>query len=225
MAEAVALGCGGGFERAGDHGLNHHVARRQRLSELAVLVHHAREERLIERTPVDADADRLLILDGALDHDAEVRIVFASDGNIAGIDAVLGESARSGGIFLEQDVAVVVKVSNDRHAQAALFKALDDVRNGCRGVFIVDRDANQLGAGESERGDLVDCALNVGRIGVGHRLDDDGNFPADSDVADADGWSFSAGDFCHVSSLPKSSSQFVVHSSQRTTKSKQQTAS
>ena len=59
----------------------------------------------------------------------------------------------------------------------------------------------------------------------GHRLDDDGNFPADSDVADADGWSFSAGDFCHVSSLPKSSSQFVVHSSQRTTKSKQQTAS
>ena len=194
VAEAVALGGSGGLERAGDHGLNHHVARGQRLRQLAVLVHHARQQTLIKRSPVDADADRLVILDGALDHDAEVRIVFAPDRNVAGIDAVLGEGARSGRIFLEQDVAVVMKVADDRHAQAALFESFNNVRNGCRGVFIVDRDANQLGAGESERRNLGNCGLYVGRIGVGHRLDDDGNFPADSDVADADGWSFSAGE-------------------------------
>ena len=102
VAEAVALGGGGGVERADDHRFHHHVAGGQRLGELAVLVHHAREQGLIERAPVDADADRLLVLDGALDHGAEVVVVLAADGDVAGIDAVLGESARGGGIFLEQ---------------------------------------------------------------------------------------------------------------------------
>ena len=202
MAESVALGGSGGFERAGDHGFDHHVARGQRLRQLAVLVHHARQQRLIERAPVDADADWLVILDGAFDHDAEVRVVFAADGNVAGIDAVLGERARSCGIFLEQDVAVVMKIADDRHAQAALFETFNDVRNGCCCVFVVDRDANQFRAGERERCNLFNGALNVGCVGVGHRLDDDGNFPADADVADADSWSFSALNLRHNSSLP-----------------------
>ena len=63
---------------------------------LAVLVHHAGQQRLIERAPVDADAHRLLVLDRALDHDLKVVVVFLADGGVAGIDAVLGERARSG---------------------------------------------------------------------------------------------------------------------------------
>ncbi len=37
-----------------------------------------------------ADADGLLVLDGDLDHGAEVVVVFAADGAVAGVDAVLG---------------------------------------------------------------------------------------------------------------------------------------
>src|ERR1700722_5386639 len=95
-----------------------------------------------------------------------------------------------------------MKIADDRHAQAALFKTVDDVRNGCCRVFVVDCDANQLRASERERCDLFNGSLNVGCVGVGHRLDDDGNFPADSDVADADSWSFSALNLRHASILP-----------------------
>ena len=61
-----------------------------------------------------------------------------------------------------------MKIANDRHAQAAFFETFDDGRNSGSGVFIVDRDANQLGAGESERCNLFNGRLRVRRIGVGH---------------------------------------------------------
>ena len=155
-------------------------------------VHHAGEQRLIERAPVDADADGLLILDGALDHDLEVVVVLLADGGVAGIDAVLGKGAGGGGIFLEQEVAVVVEVADDGHAEAALVEAFDDVGDGGCGVFVVDGDAHDLRAGEGEGRDLLDGAGDVGRVGVGHGLDDDRDLPADANVADFDRGGFSA---------------------------------
>ena len=169
---------------------------------LAVLVHHAGEKRLIERAPVDADADGLLVLDRALDHDLEVVVVFLADGRVAGIDAVLGQGARRGGIFLEQDVAVVVEVADDGDADAALVEAFDDGGNGGGGVFVVDGDADDLRAGEGQGCNLVDGALDVGGVGVGHRLDDDRDFPADADLPDLDGRRLPALNLRHVSSLP-----------------------
>ncbi len=133
---------------------------------LAVLVHHARQQRLIERAPVDADAHRLVILDRALHHGAEVVVVFAADRNVAGIDAVLGQRARRGGIFLEQDVAVVVKIADDRHAQAALLETFNDVRNGGRSVFVVHRDANELRAGKGQRRNLFNGAIATSAVSV-----------------------------------------------------------
>ena len=175
---------------------------------LAVLVHHAREQRLIERAPVDADAHRLVILDGALDHGAEVVVVLAADRDVAGIDAVLGESARRGGILLEQDVAVVVEVADDGHADAALVEAFDDVRNGGGGVFVVDRDAHQLRAGEREGRNLLDGATATSAVSV---LVIDctttGNFPANANVADFDGGGFSALNLRHEDSLQRTESR------------------
>ena len=201
VAEAVAFGGSCGLKCAGDHGFNHDVARGQRLGALAVRVHHAGEQALIERTPVDADADGLLIFDGALDHGAEVVVVFAADGHVAGIDTVLGECAGGGRVFLEQEMAVVVEVADDGDAEAALFEAFDDVRNGGGGILIIDCDAHQLRAGESKGSDLGDGGFHVGRVGVGHGLNDDGNFPAYADVADADGGGFSAANLRHEDSL------------------------
>ena len=80
-AEAVALGGGGVVERGDDHRLHHDVAGVEGLGELGVLVHHLGEEGLVERAPVDADADGLLMLDGDFDHGAEVVVVLAADGD------------------------------------------------------------------------------------------------------------------------------------------------
>ena len=173
MAQAVALGGGGGIEGAAAHRFQHHVARGRGSAQLRVFVHHARQQRLVERAPVDADAHRLLILDRALDHGAEIVVVFAADGDVAGIDAVLGQRLRAGRIFLQQQVAVVVEVADDGDVDAALGEAFDDVRNGFGGVVIVDGDADQLRAGCDQLGNLLDGRRGVGGVGIGHRLDDD----------------------------------------------------
>ena len=163
-----------------------------------------RQQRLVERAPVDADADRLLVLDRDFDHGAEVVVVLAADGDVAGIDAVLGEGLGAVGIFRQQQVAVVVEVADDGRGPALFADAVDDVGNGLRRLVVVDGDADQLRAGAGERGDLLDGALDVGGVGVGHRLDDDGGGGADTDFADGDGDRFSTLDFRHkaASSLP-----------------------
>ena len=201
VAQAVALGGLGGVERAHHHGLHHHLAGGQRLRLAAVLVHHAGQQRLVERAPVDADADRLLVLDGAFDHHLEVVVVLLADRCIAGVDAVLGQRAGSGGELLEQQVAVVMEVAHDGHAQAAFIQALHDVRYGSRGVVVVDRDADDLRARQSQRRDLFDGTRNVRRVGVGHRLDDDRNLPADANLPDLDSSRLPSLNLRHASSL------------------------
>ena len=59
-------------------------------------------------------------------------------------------------------------------------------RNGCGGFLVVDRDAHDLRAGQSQGRDLFDGAGNVRRVGVGHRLHDDRNLPADANLPDFD---------------------------------------
>ena len=157
-AETVALGGRGVVERGDDHRLHHDVAGVERLGELGVLVHHAGEQRLVERAPVDADAHRLLVLDRDFDHGAEVVVVLAADGDVAGVDAVLGEGLGAGGIFGEQQVAVVVEVADDGRGPALFADAFDDVGNGLGCVVVVDGDADELRAGAGERGDLLDGA-------------------------------------------------------------------
>jgi hypothetical protein len=204
-AQAVVLGGGGGFQRAHHDGLQHHLARRQRLLQLIVLVHHLGQQRLVERAPVDADAHRLLVFDSALDHDAEVVVVLAANGDVAGVDAVLGQRPRRGGKFFEQQVAVVVEVADDGHAQAALVQAFDDVRNGRGGLLVVHRDAHDLRAGQRQGRYLFDGARYVRRVGVGHRLHDDRNLPAHANLSDSDCAGFSTLNLRHASSLPATS--------------------
>ena len=183
-AEAVALGGGGVVERGDDHGLHHDVAGVERIGEFGVVVHHLGEESLVERAPVDADADGLLVLDGDFDHGAEVVVVFAADGAVAGVDAVLGEGFGGVGVFGEEEVAVVVEVADDGGVPALVGDAFDDVGNGLGGFVVVDGDADHLGAGAGEGGDLLDGGFDVGGVGIGHRLDDDGDVGTDADASD-----------------------------------------
>ena len=58
--------------------------------------------------------------------------------------------------------------------QPLAARPLDDVGNGLGGVVVVDGDADHLRAGAGEGGDLLDGAFDVGGVGVGHGLHDDG---------------------------------------------------
>ena len=140
-AEPVAFGGLGGEEAARDDGVHGDFLGVQRLGQQRVLVHHAREQRPIERTPVDADAHRAIVLDGHFDHGAEVVVVLLADVDVAGIDAVLGEGPRAVGILLEQDVAVVMEVADDGHADAEFIERLHDLGHSLGGGFGVDGDA------------------------------------------------------------------------------------
>ena len=143
-----------------------------------------------------------MILDGALDHDLKIVVVFLADRCVAGVDAVLGQGARRRGELLEQQVAVVVEVAHDGHAQAALVEALDDVGHGGRGGVVVHRDADDLRAGQGQGRNLFDGPRNLRRVGVGHRLHDDRNLPADANLPDLNRARSSAPNLRHASSLP-----------------------
>ena len=90
-----------------------------------------------------------------------------------------------------------MEVADDGDGDAALVEAFDDGGNGGGGVFVVDGDADDLRAGEGERGHLVDGALDIGGVGVGHRLNDDRDLPADSNLPDLDRWRLPALNFGH----------------------------
>jgi hypothetical protein len=61
------------------------------------------------------------------------------------------------------------------------------MRHRLGGLVAVDRDAHDLGAGAGKLGRLPRGPLDVCRVGVGHRLHDDGSIATDHDAADVDG--------------------------------------
>ena len=191
-AEPQALGALGAVERRHDDRFAHHIERRQGRRQLGVLVHHAREQVLIEAPPVDSDPHRLLVGAGGLDHLGELRIALRSAADVARIDPELRERLRTVGMSLEQLVPVEVKVADQRGCDALGVQTLADTRHGGRGFVIVDGDPNQLRPGPRQRLDLSDRAFDVGRVGVGHGLHDDGGAAADGDRADLDSEGFSA---------------------------------
>ena len=151
-----------------------------------VLVHQLGEQFLIERTPVGADADRLVVLVGDLDDVGELRVALVLEADIAGIDAVFVERLGAGRIVGEQLVADVMEIADQGRGDAALAQAVADMRYGGGGFLAVDRDAHQFGAGARQRRDLGDSAVDIGGIGVGHRLHDNRRAAADGNVADHD---------------------------------------
>ena len=75
------------------------TSRRPGRGAAGVGIHHLGQQALVERAPVDADPDRLVVRERDLDDGAEVLVVpLAAD--VAGIDAILGEGARAVGILV-----------------------------------------------------------------------------------------------------------------------------
>ncbi len=98
-------------------------------------------------------------------------------------------------------MAVEVKVADDRHVNAALIQRFDDPRHGGGSLVVVDGEAHQFGACLSQNRSLFGGGLDVGRVCIGHRLDDYGSLRADANVSDKDCGGFSTLHFRHKNSL------------------------
>ena len=148
-------------------------------------VHQLGQELLVERAPVDADPDRLVVVDRDLDDRLEVLVV-ALGADVARVDPVLGERRGHLRVLDQQLVAVVVEVADDRHVDAEPADLAHHLRDGRRGLLGVDGDPDELGAGVGEPGDLDRGRVGVGGVRVRHRLDDDRMGAADEHAADVD---------------------------------------
>ena len=114
MAQAHLLHQLGRAERGGEHRLDVDVLGRERRRGAGILIHHLREQVLIERAPVHADTHRLPVLHGQL-HDRPEVLVAQLAADIPWIDPVLVQRARAVGVAREQQVPVVVEVTDDGH--------------------------------------------------------------------------------------------------------------
>ena len=164
----------GGAQRALDHRLAQHLLRvlPPGRGQRRVGVHHLREQRLVERAPVHADAHRLPVRIAC----STMVVKLASRclvPTLPGLIRYLASASRALRVAGEEQVPVVVEVAHDRHGHAARARA----PRRCRGtafaassLFTVTRTSSLPGA--PERRHLPDRGLHVGGVGVGHRLHD-----------------------------------------------------
>ena len=184
--EAVAFGGLGRKQSAGDDGIQGNGARIFGLGQPVILVHHTREQSAIERAPIHADANRLAKFDSGFDHGAEIVVVLFADVDVAGIDAVFGQRARARRIFLQQKMAVVMEIADDRNAHTEHIERVHDLRNRSGSSIGVDGNADEFRSRARQRHDLIHRGGDVGGIGVCHRLHDDRVSAAHLDTTDID---------------------------------------
>ena len=143
-----------------------------------------REQFLIERAPIGADAYRLVVADRGLDDGAELLVLLFLEADIAGIDPVFVERLGAGRVIGQKLVADIVEVADDRHVDIHAQQPLFDVRHGGGGFIAVHGDAHEFRAGSRQRRHLAGGRLHIGRVRIGHRLNDDRCASADRDIAD-----------------------------------------
>ena len=185
MGHPGRLGQLGRAHRRLEHRLDHHVARIARLRGRGVLVHQLGQDGLVERAPVDPDPDRDPVVIGDADDRREVLVV-ALGADVARVDPVLGERGGHLRVLGEELVPVVVEVTDDRHVDAQTTDLADHLGDGGRGRLRVDRHAHELRARVGQTRDLDRRPVRIGRVGVGHRLDDDRVRRPDQHAADVD---------------------------------------
>ena len=128
MAQPGLLGQLGRAHRRLEHRLDHHVARVARLGGAGVGVHQLGQDGLVERAPVDADPDRLVVVDRDPDDRREVLVV-ALGADVAGVDPVLGQERGHLRVLDQELVPVVVEVADDRHVHAEAADLADHLRD------------------------------------------------------------------------------------------------
>ena len=150
-----------------------------------VFLHLVDDELLVERAAVDADANRLVVIDRHLADGRELLVATLTGADVARVDAVLVERAGAVWITRQQQVAVVVEIADERRRAAGVEHALLDLGNGGRRLRKIDGDAHHLRPRLRELDALARGRLRIRRIGHRHRLDDDRGAAAHLHATDA----------------------------------------
>ena len=144
------------------------------------------QELLVERAPVGADAHGLAVPDRRARRSApNCRSFLSLKPTLPGLIRYLASASRAGRMVGQELVADIVEVADERDVDAEAVEPLADLRHRGRRLVPVDRDADELGAGAGERRDLRHRGVDIGRVGVGHRLHDDRRAAADRHGSDA----------------------------------------
>ena len=186
LAQAGLEREGGGFDSRDHHALVEDLFGGPAETPRCVLFHLRDDELLIERAAVDADAHRLAVVDGDLADRGELLVAPPPGADVARIDPVFVERRRAGGETREQEMAVVVKVADERGVAAGIEHALLDLGHGSSRFRQVHRDAHELGSRFGQLDALLCRGLGISGVGHRHRLHDNGSSATDLHASDAD---------------------------------------
>ncbi len=186
FAQAAFEGQFRGLESGKDHALVDDFLRGLAEVAIGILLHLAHDEFLIQRTAIHADAHGFVVFARYVADGRELLVAPLAMAYVAGIDAVFIECGCAIGIFLQEHVAVVVKITNQGNVAAGVEQALLDFRDCCSGFRDIDGDANQLGSRLSQFEALLGGGSDVNGIRVRHGLHDYGRASANLDFADFD---------------------------------------
>src|SRR5205823_1067011 len=111
-----------------------------------ILIHQSCDKRLIERSPVDADAYRLVVFERNIDDRVKVVVMLATHADVARIDAVFIESGGAIRIVAKKNVSVVMEVADEGNVDVTIVQSMDNFSYCASRFARVDRYSNQFGS-------------------------------------------------------------------------------
>src|SRR3954465_1380650 len=105
-------------------------------------------------------------------------------------------------------MAIVMEVADDRHVASGVGGAADDLRNRRRRFVVVDGYANELRARARQGDYLGSSSHRVACLRIRHRLNDDGIYAANRNVAHPGGGSLPASIESHWGGLQTAAHDF-----------------
>jgi hypothetical protein len=89
-----------------------------------------------------------------VDHRRELRIPLFAKADVAGIDPVFRQRFGTGRVIVEQLVADIMEIADDRHIKAHQHQPVTDIGHGLGRLIAVNRHAHDLGACGGKGGNL-----------------------------------------------------------------------
>jgi hypothetical protein len=144
---------------------------------------------MIQRAAIDADAYRLVVIDRDLANGRELFVAPLAGADIARVNPVFIQRVGAFRVARQQQVAIVMKVADQRCRATGVEHATLDLGNCRRGFGQIHGDAHHLRARLPQLDALLRRGCRIRRVRHRHRLDDDRRAATNGDVADlhADG--------------------------------------
>ena len=181
------FGAGRVFKGRGDKCRTRHFRNILGLGQGGIFIHQAGQKILVQAAPVDADAHRAVIFQRRFNHRRKLAIALFLEPNIARINPVFRQCLGAGRVDVEQLVADIMKIADQRNIDAAFVQLVANVGNRLRRRRSIDGQAHQFRPGPGQRLDLIGGGNHVGGVGVGHGLHDHRKITAHGDGASCRG--------------------------------------